>query len=121
MKLAQFHSLAQSGDVKRLFQMLIDQPAKALRQFSLRVADDRLVGAATPAGAKTRLSRGLRQREEENVLTLRPPRGARRAAIAPGRAHAVIEHPVKVRVARLYSLPKPVFGGRRRFSPDSDD
>src|SRR5215510_1758927 len=96
--------------------MLINQTAKALRQFGLRVADDRLVGAAAQAGAKTRLPGGLRQREEENVFTLRLPRGARRAAIDARRAHAVIEQPVVVRVARPDGLPKSLFRVRRRRS-----
>src|SRR5262245_35652966 len=119
MKLAQLHLLAQRRDVQRLFQMLVNQTAEALRQFGLRVADDRLVRAATQACAKARLPRGLRQLEEENVLTFRLPRGARGAAINARRAYAVIEQPVIVRVARPYGLPKPFFGGRR-YSLDSD-
>src|SRR5262249_61465691 len=96
--------------------MLINQTAKALSQFGLRVADDRFVRATAQAGAKARLQSGFRQREKENVFMLRTPRGARRAAVNAGRAHAVIEQPIVACVARLDGAPKSLFRVRSRRS-----
>src|SRR5262245_66676639 len=108
MELAQFHLLAQRADVQGLFQMLVNQTAKALRQFGLRGADGRFVGAAAQAGAKPCLTRGLRQREEENAYTPRLPRRARRAAINAGRTNSVIEQPGIIRAQRPDRVPTPV-------------
>src|SRR5262245_56326679 len=114
MKLAELHLRAQRGVIERLFQMPIDQTAKALRQLGLWVADGRFVGSTAQAGAEARLPGGFRQREKEDVFTLRPPRGARGAAIDSGRAHAVIEQPIVARVARLDGPPEPLLRGCRR-------
>src|SRR5262249_43864725 len=96
-------------EIKRLLQMLIDQPAKALRQFRLWIAKRRFVWTATQACAKACLPGGFRKREKEYIFAFWLPRGAGWATIHTGGAHAVIKQPVTACVPFLDGLPKLVF------------
>src|SRR5579863_3185929 len=60
---------------------------------------------ASPAGAKASALRRLGQGEEDDVLPMRAPAGARGSAIDSGGAHGKDKGAVKSWVARQHDLP----------------
>jgi hypothetical protein len=103
---------AQGGQGVRLFKIRFDLPAGAADQFHAGISRGSFARPAATAGTKLGALGGFWQGKENHLISPRPPRRARRAAIDACGAHGKDELPIPTGISRKHCLPVGIFPSR---------